>query len=783
MLERCCFGIMAIALAWAGHGCAAEVGSSSQSEGGAAGSPAEPGEAGNPMQVASGGSSDGGEGNESGGGTAGTPDTPSDGGESLSYGGASGGGSQTATGGHTTSGGQTSPGGATNAGQICELDLLDRFGPEYEPAELPCGRLGDLGAGAGTLLDLGHGAGVLYLQQRGDRLVSADQSGDWVLWNLADHTMVARGRTGADDMRAPYSPPKLAGEYLAVLAPENDMFYSPAELELRSSLDGRLIRVLEIPNLVVSSPFDLPEDASYVWASTLNGTSRDVGIWSLEGNLLHTANDGEFIFGMGGLWGARTTLTTPDELWSTGDGYVRKLSISTGTVEKTAVPGSFVALFQDGRHFITRDENQLRVFSTDSLAERAVVPISDTWESAGGYGDFVWTFGIYQFDVYSISDTSTPVQSRDFGFAFQQPTASGNRVALSVGDSGGSNAHLVLANLAGSEPTFEEPPRVRGRSGTFTAGENGRWFVAAKGLIDSAKPEHALSCGGILLTGSRAGILALATSSGHILLFDVASQTKEYLGALEFDAYQLELSRDGAVLAATTASSLNDEGTDESLVVFDTRDRSELKRWPYLHSNDLSEPRFLDFTMSSDGEHFAHHDVQTVGPAPTGEFTTTFTTRVRDLDDNVSLTVTSKLNTLLRLSSSGARAAIATSEGTGGETEIYEGSELVNLLPGSPLAWLDDERVLMAGSDGVRVFRYRGGLDSSIELPPLSGVSVATSTEVYASTPNAVYSVTDGSELWSCSLEPGDWANGTVAGRNVVFVHSSARSKVLVSPF
>jgi hypothetical protein len=63
-----------------------------------------------------------------------------------------------------------------------------------DAATPPCGVIGDLSASAGRILDVGHGTGIVGLTRVGNRLLSFDRLGYWVLWDVDARSIIVRGK-------------------------------------------------------------------------------------------------------------------------------------------------------------------------------------------------------------------------------------------------------------------------------------------------------------------------------------------------------------------------------------------------------------------------------------------------------------------------------------------------------------------------------------------------------------------------------------------------------------
>lgn len=139
---------------------------------------------------------------------------------------------------------------------------------------------------------------------------------------------------------------------------------------------------------------------------------------------------------------------------------------------------------------------------------------------------------------------------------------------------------------------------------------------------------------------------------------------------------------------------------------------NEIKTWPNTSSGDTL---FFGFSMSSQGNRFGHE---------TSVFDSqvwTTTQQVRDLSDNVSLSLSEYLTTengdiedgsLLRLSADGTLVAVA----RGDSTSVYENGVLINTFRGKALAWFDDNRLLIELDYDWRIVDSSGHLQPTPKL-------------------------------------------------------------------
>ena len=114
-------------------------------------------------------------------------------------------------------------------------------------------------------------------------------------------------------------------------------------------------------------------------------------------------------------------------------------------------------------------------------------------------------------------------------------------------------------------------------------------------------------------------------------------------------------------------------------------------------------------------------------------------------------------------------------------TNIYKNGLLVTAVPGVPLAWLDNNTLLVknyttqAGTQFGYIYTSSAIYDSSgsklstLSLPELTSVQPIGGNQIYSPDQNSIYSLTTGAITWSGGAGPIGGV-GAVAGQTVVFV-------------
>jgi hypothetical protein len=597
----------------------------------------------------------------------------------------------------------------------------------------PCGGFGNLPAEWGAVIDLGHANPITSLSRLESRLVSSDSAARWVLWNPFDHTLMASGTLGSLGSGSDryYPPIVAAGEHMAQLTARGD-------IQVRSVFDGTVLAT--VPG---GFPFGLATDGSYVWVAGLTALTA----WDTQGTLLAQL-DGDY----------RTShvFAAPGELrvggGPVGASVVQKVSTATGEVISSSIAGSFHSWFLDGDRFLTTVSTTVRVYDTPTTAQQ-LIAVLPTTENLTGQGDYFWTHD-NTVDIYAVADASAPaLRQAAGGLATLVPTGS----RLAVLPYGQPSMTVIELGASLTTRTIDLPLTHVTAVAFDKAGD---WVIGNSrgGVVDAAGIDHALSCGVAMdVAGSASGTFAVATAAGGILLFehDESGRTA-YLGRLSLTSSHVALSRDGGRLAAAASIDDSQYTGDRSVKVFALPELTQLKVWPYEWM-DGNPDVFLDFSMSSNGARFGH----VVGTSP-------HTHRVLDLDDNVSLMVTSDSAQPPRLSADGTLVAVAAAGYTA--SNLYQGGTLFGVVPGEAAAWVDDQHLLVHARDEMnrvraRIYDTQGNLQPGFDLPELGEVTVISTAAVYSEQYNAIYSLATGDTLFSGVAAD----RGAVAADQVVY--------------
>jgi hypothetical protein len=599
---------------------------------------------------------------------------------------------------------------------------------------------------SGVLIDLVHADTMLSIYRGSNRFVTTDTSGHWVLWNSATNAVIAQG--DGDCLRAGCEDPVL-------FAGSTILEQTATQLRTYDATDGSLIATVDTPSGWVV----LASDGSYMAV----GTQTEVKAWSRSGTLLFTH---------AGDYRGAAPFAAPSELRigsrATGADRVEKITVSTGAVTTVQHSGSFHSWFTGGDRFLTKASTTVWVYDTD--ANQLDIRALPTIENLTGQGEWFWTFSNQQLDVYEVGASMTPAASYTF-----TPASSGFRAVPSAQTIGVFNKDTIsIVDLSGPTPTKVDHPNTLKQARTAYASiSNSEWLSGAvSGLVakESSAPSTAtyLTRGGSLSIAANAERIVIATAVGEILYFDAETHALE--GTIDFLANEVQLSADGSVLGAWT-----NQGTDSTIRFYSLPSENVLLTLPYTAS---AYPRPLSFSLAASGTVFSRLLVNN----------STHTREVVRISDGAVLWSDPvpggwwlETEQPIRLSPSGTRYAASTEGRTvQSATNIYVNGTLQTAANGWALGWLDDDRLLVIPFVSTRdpgpqykgtvIVNTSGQVSPLIALPNLTEFQVVSSDRIYSRGRNAIYSVTDGSLLWS---SPNVATGGGVTATHVIFAFGS----------
>jgi hypothetical protein len=601
---------------------------------------------------------------------------------------------------------------------------------------------------SGVLLELGHADSIDLLRLTATRALSRDTRAHWVLWNLATAEIVAQGEgacepIGCNEGRLPVD---LAGATVVI--------QTSAGLEIRAAADGRILAT--VPGEI--SSWKLASDGTYVVVA--NATA--LRAWTSAGDLLFTRS---------GNYSSALAFAVPAEVrvghGAAGANVIEQIAVPSGvTTTSSPFAGTFHSWFLDGARFFTNVAATVRVYSAAAVQQDlAALP-----ELTGltGQGNWFWVErnpGSH-LDVYAVGASTTPAAT--YPGLSSTVSASGTQLAVLTGGEG----QVRIVDLSGATPASQEyvvPPCPR----AFGINATGTWLLGncSGVLLDGATLAGTVKYFGYGAAWSVAGSdtrIAIATASRGILHFDASTKALE--GTIPFSASHIELSSDGALLAAAANVNYGQYSPDRSLNIYALPAETIIDARPYTYDGTPSL-RQMSLARSGDfvAEILAESGTITRQVTPVGGGSPTFSD-----SGSGSLFVEERF----QLSPDGTRVAIST---VGPVTNIYENGSLVSAVPGQVVDWIDQDRLLVndyVGEDN----HYGSATISDVSaatlgtpaLPELMTLQPVTADTVYSPGQNSIFSLVTGAAIWTGS-RPASRSKvlledlGAVAGPWVVF--------------
>jgi len=594
---------------------------------------------------------------------------------------------------------------------------------------------------SGVFFDLGHASSVNVLHWNGSRVLSSDDKGNWILWDEASATSVARGRSTVQL----YPAADLAGTTLIIR--------TGTGFEARSGVDGHLITSFD----VAASWWKIAEDGSYFAA----GSNTAVSIWSATGQLM---------FSRSGDYSSSIAFAAAGELriaqGAAGNQVIENISTVTGDSSITAAfEGTFFSWFSDGGRFFTQVKRvtttsaTVRVYSRSAVQEDMMtLPVSSTLPSfLGGTGNWFWYDDI-QLQVFAVGASSTPAAT--FNRAGGLSIAVGNRLAVPHEQS------LRLIDFSGPVPT-ESAYALPNQASKWAPISASRWLLAN---FDGAVYESStLGDAKYFNTGRTYSIaaspqrIAISTASNQILYFD--TNTRQLQGSIDLHGLPavVAMSGDGSVLAAElNVGRYPPASHDASVKFYSLPSGTEIATWPYTDSGPFPDTT-LRLSATGDvvgvilGDTIAHggpkREVRGISGTPLIYSDTTY----KGFEGYPTL----------RISPDGQLIAVATALWSASSTvNIFRNGSQTASIAGWPAAWIDNERLLIATDTGAAIYSATGQLLDEGALK-LNGAEITpvSSDAVYGS--NLVLSIKTGETIWSSPNE--STGPGAVAGSHIVF--------------
>jgi hypothetical protein len=635
------------------------------------------------------------------------------------------------------------------------------------------------------LLNLGHVAPMQFIQFDTSHVLSEDVTGRWILWNYATVAQIAGGVAqlrGVDgDQNGIPAAMALAGPTVVIA--------TVTGLELRSSATGAVAAEIT----AALKWWELATDGSYV----CGGNSSQLQCWSPSGQLLFS-EAGDYNYSIAHVFAAPSGLVV-----ALDNGVIETVSSATWT-SSVGPPfqGTFYAWFVDGSQFLTTDatSNTVYEYSLASVLEGSVSLPS--LQGLVGQGNWIWTdqptYGTDPYGnpevisnavtLYRVGSSATPVATLQLGPLL---------VPASTFIDSLSGSSLTVVDLSGATPVetsyslpiaVPPPPNILLGPAPFVfVAFSPTHFMESAGsgfLVDGSVPgaPRNFDYGAIISIAGSTARAVFTTASGNAFSYNSATNALEDAAPLASAPLasdsQLALSSDGSVLAAIDTSG--------SVVVY------SLPGWTLINTLPAPYSIVLSGSGTTLGEELANATAQSV--PVTGGAATPDPSSCRQVFIYLCPIQVSPDGTLAAVASESLGAMDYELENIGEiysppTTAISRNGALLATVPGYPVAWLDDSRLLVntyascldstqACYTGATIYGPTGTKLAAPPIEEIDSLQVVSSDLVYSQQSNEVISLTSGTSTWMsqdpfggggacCPTEP-QW--GVFAGSAIVFV-------------
>jgi hypothetical protein len=634
------------------------------------------------------------------------------------------------------------------------------------------------------LFDIGHDQSILTLRRAGDRILSEDEVGHWILWDSTQRSQILSGDAGTipegTDSLSLAAPATIGGADITPSdVPGVDMaagtvaIAASTSIAVLSATDGHALGTVSVSAPDLPGVFGLATDGSYVWVASPSGLTA----WSTSGTML-VRRPGDYSNAR--IFAAPTEL----RVGASPAADVEIVSMATGAstvvVPSGALSSPFASWFLDGARFLTVEayggsgaRTNVTIYSAAGVQENQVV-LSLEAQIVVGQGNYYWAMGFGRVQVFAVEGDSTPVWS--------DPSTDSDVVAsIGAGStlvfSTGTNL-VEIVDLSGATVTRRIVTLPPGEVvEMFDSDSAGNWAISGNTVIfDGASAfgpggPRPLNCGHITsIAGTDTGRVAIATEADQLLYVDLQSTNRAIVGAYALLATQAAISGDGTVLATS-------DGSGSSVNVFSLPGGANLDA--FVFPDALS-----DFSLSRGGTTLGRVGSTFVAAG------LTYTHRLLDVATGAaSFTDTyaglgpggAGGSPSIALSPSGALAATSAfpvmPRSSAATTNVVSGGRVVQSLAGYPVGFVDDTHLVVKSysapdfGDPVYAGSFLCDLASGsivpLALPELEKfVSIGT-TRIYAAETNSIYNLSDGAVAWSAPGAP--QVVGDVAGGYVVF--------------
>lgn len=600
---------------------------------------------------------------------------------------------------------------------------------------------------SGTLLDLGHSTEIAATHYQGDRVLSIDTTGHWVLWNATTAASIAQGTVPCQGSDCE-GYVDLAGTTVALKNSDG--------LQLRDASNGALVANVTSAH----TWWKLASDGSYISTGSVSAISA----FSRSGTLLFTRS---------GDYSLARAFAAPSELrvavGASGPTTLEKLAVPSGSVTTAAFTGTFHSWFVDGARLLTNVGNTVWVFDTNGTQAdlRALPGIN----GLGGRGNWFWIANGATVNIYSVGASATPAAT--FAFAdIAELIPSGDTIGVL-----GTRGQVHVIDLSGPTPARVVYTVPQSTFGSYAAHSSTALVVGnAYGvLLDPATtpgtPKY-FGLGTVHSIAANSERIAIATASGKILYFD--GETRALEGSIDFISSKIRLSADGTLLVAMAGSLDPLHRPAGSLRFFSLPSgnvlRTETSSYPY--------PYLVDFELSESGQTFT----RVIDRGASGVVYSREAATVSDgtaFYSDAAIFESRDHWVSLRPSPSGSMFTADSSAFIAywdPSVKVYQSDgTLLGAVAGWSVGWIDDNRLLVHRYNTPFAQTYlnsviaapNGQVLSSLTLIDMKRFQTVSSDSIYATSANKILSLTNGAVLWETPNV--SWGEGAVTGTHVIF--------------
>jgi hypothetical protein len=392
--------------------------------------------------------------------------------------------------------------------------------------------------------------------------------------------------------------------------------------------------------------------------------------------------------------------TYPGEVRYRKASTIYKRDFTTSTEQAVgSFTGTFASWFLDGEHFLTYQGNIVRLYNKNSVFIKLVDMAATTTANLGGSGNYFWVWSGSQIFLHRIDNTT--VTTYDYGYGSSVSKFPGYKTIGLLPSNGNSFSIIELAETGPVVTTHS----VRGINvSTFIADTAGNWATGnMSGVINYGNLTDApklLNTGKIRdIFGNRDGHSAIATSSGHVLVYHATAGSITQADTLDFDADKVMLSLNGRYLAYREYK-VNSAG---DLFVYDLITKTLVKKWDYTYSQQNGSGTLVDgFDFSEDGSTITQKTAKIASPAFYYNFISTITPPDSTFLNGDRLAKAAKISPTKEFAMTSEHPVLSDIVPvTEDLTKLYHEGNLINAFTGYSPGWISDNLFLLNRQENI----------------------------------------------------------------------------------